>query len=137
MMTNKGKNFLEVNEIIDFFINSWLYGFRFIFFYINSKFKEELINSGVYFPQKVTQLENIVHQNSESIKSYVLASLKSIGLQDPYRGVDFESFKKWVDIDHSLEICYYNKRFKFAMNLMCLSEIGLSLEGQSINRQIV
>jgi hypothetical protein len=137
MMINKGKNFLDVQEIIDFFINSWLYGFRFIYFYINSKFKDELINAGIYFPQKVTQLENLVYQNSENIKSYVVISLKSIGLQDPYKGVDFEYFKKWVEVDHSLEICYCNKRFKFAMNLMCLSEIGLSLEGQNISRQII
>ena len=136
MQITKNKNYLELNEIIEFFTNSWLYGFRFIYYYINSKFKEELITANVYIPKKLSQLENFVFQNSENIKSYVVISLKSIGLVDPSKGVDFETYKKWAEIDHSLEISYFNKRFKFAMNLMCLNEVGLSLEGQGMNYQV-
>lgn len=127
ILINSKKNCIEFDDLFDFFYNSWLYGFRFIFLYINNnnKLKSDIENAGYIFPNNIQILENLVYQNKDKIKAYILANLKSLDI-DISKGMDIEQFKKWLSINHDLEITYLTIRIVFAMNLNCLDEICMS-----------
>lgn len=130
MQSNKNKNYLEIGEIIDFFSNSLLYGFKFFFNYVNfnSRVQEEFLKSNVFIPKYFDTFEFLVEQNLENIKMHVITTLKSAGVDISQGCLDFESFKKWANAEHNIEIYYHNKKFRISVNLMCLEDIGLCMD---------
>jgi hypothetical protein len=60
-----------------------------------------------------------------NLKNYILSSLRDVGVDLSKGVVDYISFKKWIIIDHTLEINYYKYNYKFAISLVCLEGIGL------------
>jgi hypothetical protein len=118
-------NYLTIHEIIIFFTNSWLNAFMIVFSLINKNHQEEFKKLNIYIPQKLQYLQSYVYQNEVNLKNYILSSLRDVGVDLSKGVVDYISFKKWIIIDHTLEINYYKYNYKFAISLVCLEGIGL------------
>ena len=103
-------------------MNSWYYSFNFLNYLLNTQLKEELIKANLPIPNKI-QLDSFIPKFEENLKLHILTTFNEIGLTA--QNITFENFAKFIEVDHTLEIYYCNKRIRVAMSLYCLNEIGL------------
>lgn len=87
--------------------------------------KDDLNKNNVPVPAK-NQLDFLLDKNREEIKKYLANSFSSIGAKD-LSNINYDTYKLWITNDHTLEIIYFNKRIRIAMDLMCLDHIELNL----------
>jgi hypothetical protein len=119
MKLDRNKVHLEFSEVYEFFIQSWVYCFKFLQQFIENRCKEEFVKSEYYVP-KDNQLEIVIPGHEAEVKGYLTAHFGEKTTQ-----IDFELFKKFYEQDHTLEIIYYNKRIRMAMSLACLDDIEI------------
>jgi hypothetical protein len=89
---------------------------------MNTRLKEELVKSNQPIPGKL-HLDSFIPKFEENLKVHILGAFNEIGLSA--QNVTFDNFSKFMEIDHTLEIMYCNKRIRIAMSLNCLNDIGL------------
>ena len=87
--------------------------------------KDDLNKNNVPVPAK-SQFDFLLDKNTEEIKKYIANSFYSIGVKD-LSTINYDTYKLWIANDHTLEIIYFNKRVRIAMDLMCLDHIDLNL----------
>jgi hypothetical protein len=125
MMTTSDKNrdYIEVKEIKDFFYKSFIYGYKHLIWQVQ-KCKNEFTKKNLPIVTQ-QQIELWAERFEFQIKSYIDNDLRNNGI-DPYKIMDFETFKNWISKDHSLYLQYGNKTCVIATSLVKIEEIGFN-----------
>ena len=122
MNTNdKNRNYIEVNEIKDFFIQSFIYGFKHILWQVQKE-RNNFQNKGLPIVN-MNQIELWSERFKAQIQSYIDNDLRENGIE-PYSKMDFETFKTWIYKDHVIHLNYGGKTCDIATSLIQLDEIG-------------
>ena len=124
IMINKQKNILDIDDIFIFFIKSWQRAFAFIHFYLINNCKEEFLKNNIFIPDKLEDFDAYIKKSEEIVRNSIFSSFGDIGI-DVSKGISLDNFALWIKRDHTLEIYYANKKFRFAMSLSCLDDIGI------------
>jgi len=123
------KNTLHFESLCGFFVNSWIYAFR-ILENIILRDKEAFEKLGAKLPTP-RQMDDWSLKCSNSIKNYLMTSLKE-SLIDPLKGMDFETFKRWLAKDEkTIQVGYANKILNVCATLNCLDDYGFA-EGSKV-----
>jgi hypothetical protein len=121
---------IPFNDIVEYFSYSWKSGLYLLYTITNQQCKGELISNGILVPGK-GDLDFLITKYKYSLVQYLIDSFSKFNINlsqnDSYQYVNipFDIFKKWIYLDHDLEITYYNKRIKIAVSLLCLRNVGL------------
>ena len=128
MKINKNKAYLTFEEIYHFFIQSWKYGFNFVFSFVNYYLKQEFIKNNIPLPQSQNDFTNVINRHSEDLNNYLIKNLYDSGINSNQQ-ITYEMFKEWILKDNTIEITYANKIFRFATSILFMENIGLNIEG--------
>jgi hypothetical protein len=128
MMQNPNKNYLMFDDLFQFFYNSWIYGFNYIFNYINYYYKQEFMQKNIPIPSNQGELHNLVNKHKEDLNNYLVKSLYDSGI-NINSAINYENFKHWALKDNTVEIIYSGKIFRFATGLKYFENIGLNITG--------
>lgn len=128
MKINKKKVYLTFEEIYHFFIQSWKYGFNFVFSFVNYYLKQEFIKNNIPLPQSQNDFTNVINRHSEDLNNYLIKNLYDSGINSNQQ-ITYEMFKEWILKDNTIEITYANKIFRFATSILFMENIGLNIEG--------
>ena len=128
MKINKKKVYLTFEEIYHFFIQSWKYGFTFVFSFVNYYLKQEFIKNNIPLPQSQNDFTNVINRHSEDLNNYLIKNLYDSGINSNQQ-ITYEMFKEWILKDNTIEITYANKIFRFATSILFMENIGLNIEG--------
>lgn len=128
MKINKNKVYLTFEEIYHFFIQSWKYGFNFVFSFVNYYLKQEFIKNNIPLPQSQNDFTNVINRHSEDLNNYLIKNLYDSGINSNQQ-ITYEMFKEWILKDNTIEITYANKIFRFATSILFMENIGLNIEG--------
>jgi hypothetical protein len=85
---------------------------------VGNRCEEEFVKNGFFLP-KEGQLENLVSSYESDVREYLT------GLFGEKQQIDFEAFRKFYEMDHTLEVIFYNKRLRMAMTFACLDDIEI------------
>ena len=121
--TDKNRDYIEVKEIKDFFYKSFIYGYKHLIWQVQ-KCKNEFTKKNLPIVTQ-QQIELWAERFEFQIKSYIDNDLRNNGI-DPYKVMDFETFKNWISKDHSLYLQYGNKTCVIATSLVKIEEIGFN-----------
>jgi hypothetical protein len=121
--TDKNRDYIEVKEIKDFFYKSFIYGYKHLIWQVQ-KCKNEFTKKNLPIVTQ-QQIELWAERFEFQIKSYIDNDLRNNGI-DPYKIMDFETFKNWISKDHSLYLQYGNKTCVIATSLVKIEEIGFN-----------
>ena len=122
MNTNdKNRNYLEISEIKEFFVRSFIYGFKHLLYQVNKE-KNEFQKKNLPVVT-IGQIELWSERFELQIHSYIDKDLRENGI-DPYGRMDFETFKKWIIKDHTIHLNYGGKNCDIATSLIKLDDIG-------------
>ena len=126
MMTtvDKNRDYIEVNEIKDFFFKSFIYGYKHLIWQVQ-KSKNEFTSKNLPIVSQ-QQIELWAERYEFLIKSYIDKDLRENGI-DPYKTMDFDTFKNWIVKDHSLYLQYGSKTCVIATSLVKIEEIGFNV----------
>lgn len=120
-LPNKTRNYIEPNEIKDYFFKSWVHGYKYLGFQIETDRSD--FQSRKLPVANSKQLEMWALRFEMQIKLAIEADLRENGI-DPNRNIEYEQFKKWVYLDHTLYINYGFKTVMKATTLAKLDEVG-------------
>lgn len=130
---------IDPSEVFEYFFNSWLYGFRILADNIQKDkcnwikwFIVEFLQKGLPTPNR-NQFESFAAGFESKIKSFVADDLKESGI-DPTQKINFESFKRWLWKDNTLQICYGHKGINIAVSLLVLDEVGFFDNSQQVGQ---
>ena len=118
---DKNRSYIEGNEIKEFFIKSFIYGYKHLLWQIQ-KDKNNFQKKNLPIVS-MTQIELWAERFDTQIKSYIDNDLRESGI-DPYSPIDFETFKKWIYKDHVIRLNYGGKSCEIATSLTKLDDIG-------------
>ncbi len=121
--TDKNRDYIEVKEIKDFFYKSFIYGYKHLIWQVQ-KCKNEFTKKNLPIVTQ-QQIELWAERFEFQIKSYIDNDLRNNGI-DPYKIMDFDTFKNWISKDHSLYLQYGNKTCVIATSLVKIEEIGFN-----------
>ena len=121
--TDKNRDYIEVKEIKDFFYKSFIYGYKHLIWQVQ-KCKNEFTKKNLPIVTQ-QQIELWAERFELQIKSYIDNDLRNNGI-DPYKIMDFDTFKNWISKDHSLYLQYGNKTCVIATSLVKIEEIGFN-----------
>lgn len=130
MSKKENRNYLEFNEIVEYFFKSWIWAFKHLGWLVKrDKGKifiklAELVQKNIPTPS-ITQFELWAEKFENNIHIYVQNDFRECGL-DSSRTMDFESFKSWINKDHNLFLSYADKSIVVATNLAFLDDIGFT-----------
>ena len=127
MKSNINKNYLTFEEVYQFFLNSWIAGFNYIFGYINYYFKNEFNQKNIPVPSSRDEMMSIINRHKEDLHNYLVKNLYESGINSN-APISYEMFKNWVLKDNTLEINYGNKLFRFATSILYFENIGLNIQ---------
>ncbi len=127
MKININKNYLTFEEVYQFFLNSWITGFNYIFGYINYYLRNEFIQKKIPIPSSRDEMMTIVNRHKQDLHNYLVKNLYDSGINSN-GPISFEMFKNWVLKDNTLEINYGNKLFRFATSILYFENIGLNIQ---------
>lgn len=116
----KAKNNISVDEIKDFFYESFVEGYKHIAWKINQKPDEFKIYG--YPIASISQMEAWASEFEKKIKIGFEKDLKKFdsSIKD---NLSIEQFKKWIDEDQTLNIKYGFKKFQIATSLIIFDNI--------------
>ena len=128
MMLNTNKIYLTFDEIFNFFYNSWILAFNYIFNFINYFYRQEFIQKNIPIPSNQTELHNLVNRHKEDLQNYLIKSFYDSGINIK-SAITYDNFKHWALKDNTLEIIYSGKMFRIATGLKYFENIGLNING--------
>ena len=117
---NKAKRTISVDEIKDFFYESFVEGYKHIAWKINQKPDEFKIYG---FPvASINQMEAWASEFEKKIKVGFEKDLKKFdsSIKD---NISFEQYTKWIDEDQTLNIKYGFKNFQIATSLIIFDNV--------------
>lgn len=119
--SDNNRNSIEPNEIKDFFYKSWIQGYRHLGWQIK-KDKAEFINRKLPIVS-IKQLEIWATRYESTVKQSIEADLINNKINTS-SSIDYETFKKWIYVDHTIYVTYAHKSIRIATNLTQLDDIG-------------
>jgi Ca2+-binding EF-hand superfamily protein len=119
-LPDKSRDYIEVNEIKEFFYHSYVEGFKHLGWQIKrspDEFKKFNLPIAT-----IKQLEKWAQKFEKEIRNAVDKDLRDF---DPNLGnsITFEQFLRWISIDHTIYIQYGPKNIRIATSLISLDEI--------------
>lgn len=127
MKININKNYITFDEIYQFFLNSWISGFNYIFGFINYYLRDEFTKKNIPIPSSKDEMMSIINRHKEELNHYLIKNLYDSGI-NTNAPISFDLFKNWILKDNSIEINYGNKLFKFATSILFFENIGLNIQ---------
>jgi hypothetical protein len=121
---------LRYEDILIYMRNCWVYAFRFFFHIVQSNAKE--FESNRFTIPTYDYLISLITRGEGNLKSYVTNTLTQAGVIDLNFPIDSISLSKWLEMDHTIEICYF-KTFRFAVTLKCLESVGLYFDSKELH----
>jgi len=76
------------------------------------------------------QLEAYANRFENHIKQFLVKDLREAGI-DVNSRIEFDAFKRWLNRENNLQICYGHKGINIAVSLYSLDEIGINYNVQS------
>lgn len=131
MKTKKDKDYLTFEDIYLFFLQSWKYGFNYVFSYINYYFKQEFIKNNIPLPQSQNDFTNVIKRHSQDLHNYLVKNLYDSGININQQ-ITYGMFSEWILKDNTTEITYAKKVFRFATSILFMENIGIN-EKELIN----
>ena len=128
MMQNPNKNYLTFDETFQFFYNSWILGFNYVYNFINYFYRQEFIQKNIPIPSNKGELHNLVNRHKEDLHNYLIKSFYDSGI-NTNSAISYDSFKHWALKDNTVEIIYSGKIFRIATGLKYFENIGLNING--------
>ena len=123
MMTlpDKSRDYIEINEIKDFFYQSYIEGFKHLAWQIK-KNPNELKRNNLPVPT-IQQMGKWAQKFEKEIRNAIDKDLRDF---DPNIGssITFEQFLRWISIDHTLYLQYGGKNTMIATSLLRLDDIN-------------
>ena len=123
MMTlpDKSRDYIEINEIKDFFYQSYIEGFKHLAWQIK-KNPNELKRNNLPIPT-IQQMGKWAQKFEKEIRNAIDKDLRDF---DPNIGssITFEQFLRWISIDHTLYLQYGGKNTMIATSLLRLDDIN-------------
>lgn len=115
------RNSIEPNEIKEFFFKSWIHGYSHLGWEIK-KSKGDFINRKLPMVS-IKQLETWASRYENTVKQSIEADLIKNSI-DPSSSMSYQTFKKWIYVDHTIYATYAHKSIRVATNLTQLDDIG-------------
>jgi hypothetical protein len=117
MKTDRKKVELSISEIKSFFINSWISANQLFTLILERNYANEFISNNIIQP-KFDHFDYIRDKYEKDIEQYIQTTLNG-----ECASIDYDTFRKWIAIDHTLELYYSGKKFRVAITLTCLNDI--------------
>lgn len=123
---NPNSDSISFNEIFDFFRKSWASNFKYIYDYINYCLRDEFTRNNIIIPSNPQELYGLINLHEDELKNYLMSSLYDSDYVNIDGPMKFDCFKKWALKDHSTEISYGGKVFRFANSFTFMDNIGFN-----------
>jgi Ca2+-binding EF-hand superfamily protein len=119
-LPDKTRDYIEINEIKEFFYLSYIEGFKHLGWQIK-RHPEEFKNNNLPVPT-IQQLGKWAQKFEKEIKNAIDRDLKDF---DPNvtNAITFEQFIRWINADHTIYIQYGSKNIMIATSLIKLDDI--------------
>ena len=120
-LPDKSRDYIEVNEIKDFFYQSYIEGFKHLGWKIK-KSPEELKRNNLPVPT-IQQLGKWAQKFEKEIRNAIDRDLREFA---PNLGnsITFEQFVRWISIDHTLYLQFGGKNIMIATSLIRLDDVS-------------
>ena len=119
-LPDKSRDYIEVNEIKDFFFHSYIEGFKHLGWQIKRNPEEFKRNN---LPvATIEQLGKWAQKFEKEIKTAIDKDLKTFD-NSITNVVTFEQFYRWISYDHTIYIQYGSKNIMIATSLIRLDDI--------------
>lgn len=133
MMTrpDMNKTSITVNEIKDFFFNSWVYACKHLAYQLN-KSKPEYQQRGIVVPT-IKQFEQWAMIYERDVKNSIEEDLRESGIMVDLP-ISLQDFTRWVYKDHSIVLRFDQKIVRISTSLANLEEVGFdyAMPGQQM-----
>ena len=129
-LPDKSRDYIEINEIKEFFFHSYVEGFKHLGWQIKRNPEEFRKNN---LPvATIQQLGKWAKKYEKEIRNAIDRDLKDF---DPNIGniLTFEQFSRWISIDHTIHIQYGSKIIQIATSLIRLDDIYYDESGVGTN----
>lgn len=119
-LPDKSRDYIEINEIKEFFYLSYIEGFKHLGWQIKRN-PEEFKKNNVPVPT-IQQFGKWAQKFKKEIYNAIDRDLKDF---DPNvtQSITFEQFLRWISIDHTIYIQYDTKKIQIATSLIRLDDI--------------
>ena len=120
-LPDKSRDYIEINEIKEFFYQSYIEGFRHLGWKIK-KNPEELKRNNLPVPT-IQQLGKWAQKFEKEIRNAIDRDLREFA---PNLGnsITFEQFVRWISIDHTLYLQFGGKNIMIATSLIRLDDVS-------------
>ena len=120
-LPNKTKRNVDIDEVKDFFYESFISGYKHLAYQINQN-KEEFKNNDMPVVT-INQIEAWAREFEKKIKNGFEKDLKMLD-SNITDSVSFEQYVKWLSNDQTLYIKYGFKKLMIATSLIIFDEVG-------------
>ena len=119
-LPDKSRDYIEMNEIKDFFYYSYIEGFKHLGWQLKRN-PEEFRNNNLPVAT-IQQLGKWAQKFEKEIKNAIEKDLKTFD-NTIVNAISFEQFLRWISYDHTIYIQYGNKNIMIATSLIRLDDI--------------
>ena len=120
-LPDKSRDYIEISEIKDFFFNSYVEAYRHLGFLVQKEGVEYKRNN---LPvATVKQLGKWARKFEKEVKDYIEKDLRGF-FPNITNSINFEQFKRWISLDHTIYVQYWNKNISIATSLIRLDDIN-------------
>ena len=120
-LPDKSRDYIEISEIKDFFFNSYVEAYRHLGFLVQKEGVEYKRNN---LPvATVKQLGKWARKFEKEVKDYIEKDLRAF-FPNITNSINFEQFKRWISLDHTIYVQYWNKNISIATSLIRLDDIN-------------
>ena len=132
-LPDKSRDYIEINEIKEFFFHSYVEGFKHLGWQIKRN-PEEFKKNNLPIAT-IDQLGKWAQKFEKEIRNAIDRDLKEF---DPNIGniLTFEQFLRWISIDHTIHIQYGPKIIQIATSLIRLDDIYYDESGVGSNNGV-
>ena len=120
-LPDKSRDYIEISEIKDFFFHSYVEAYRHLAFLVKREEGEYKKNN---LPvATVKQMGKWASKFEKEIKDYIDRDIKGV-FPNAINRINFEQFKRWISLDHTIYVQYWNKNISIATSLIRLDDIN-------------
>jgi len=120
-LPDKTRDYIEIDEIKDFFYNSFVQGYKHLGWQIR-KNPEEFKKSGLPIAT-IEQLGKWAEKFEREVKASIEKEIRGF-LPNIQNSMTFDDFMRWIGVDHTIYIQYGNRTVAIATSLIRLDDIS-------------
>lgn len=130
------QDFISIEEIKDYFYNSWVFGCKHMAYQINLN-KAEYQSKSITVPS-VRQFAQWASRFENSVKKAIEEDLVECGI-NINQAIPLKEFSRWICRDHSIILRFEKRGFIIATTLNYLDEVGYDpgFTANTVNSQIM